>query len=214
MNAIGYVRVSSEQQADSGLGLDAQRFTIQQEADRRGWPLEIVEDAGFTGRNMRRPALNEILTRLDNCQTRDQPCLRERAMKLDRLSRSLQDFASIMARSRKHGWSLVCLDLGVDTSTAQGRMVANIFATLAEWESEMIGERTSNALQAKKRQGVKLGRPRSVCPEAVNLIATRRLHGDSYAAIAELLTRHGIPTAQGGKWHPETVRQIDQREAA
>ena len=210
MNAIGYARVSSEQQADSGLGLDAQRFAIQQEADRRGWPLEIVEDAGFTGRNMRRPALNEILTRLDNCQTETTLIV----AKLDRLSRSLQDFASIMSRSRKHGWSLVCLDLGVDTSTAQGRMVANIFATLAEWESEMIGERTSNALQAKKRQGVKLGRPVTVAPEPVEVIGKLRRGGLSYGAISEWLNHTDLPTAQGGRWWPETVRQIDQREAA
>lgn len=206
--AIGYLRVSTGEQAESGLGLDAQRALISAEAERRGWDLEIVEDAGFTGRNMRRPALNKILTRLDNCQSETTLIV----AKLDRLSRSMQDFASIMARSKRHRWSLVCLDLGVDTSTAQGRMVANIFATFAEFESELIGERTTAALAEKKKQGIRLGRPRSVCDEALSQIGLCRAAGMSYRATAEWLTENHVPTAQGGKWHAETVRQIDQRD--
>lgn len=206
--AIGYLRVSTDEQADSGLGLEAQRAAIQLEADRRGWTIEFVEDAGFTGRNMRRPALNDVLTRLDNCQSQTALIV----AKLDRLSRSMQDFASIMARSKKNGWSLVCLDLGVDTSTAQGRMVANIFATFAEFESELIGERTRAALAEKKKQGVKLGRPRTVTPETTASILKLRNEDDlSYREIAELLDFNGIPTAHGGRWHPETVRKIATR---
>jgi len=209
MLAIGYIRVSTDEQAHSGLGLDAQRATLGAEAAHRGWDIEIVEDAGYTGTNMRRPALNEILQRLDSCESESTLIV----AKLDRLSRSLVDFASLMERSKKHGWSLVCLDLGVDTSTPQGKMVANIFATFAEFESDLIGQRTSDALQSLKRQGVKLGRPRTVCDQAITHIANLRSFGCSYRRIAQYLNEERVPTAQGGKWHPETVRQIASREA-
>jgi DNA invertase Pin-like site-specific DNA recombinase len=206
--ALGYIRVSTDEQADSGLGLDAQRAAITAEAEHRGWDLEIVEDAGFTGRNMRRPALTDALTRLDNCQSETSLIV----AKLDRLSRSLIDFASVMERSKKNGWALVCLDLGVDTSTPQGKMVANIFATFAEFESDLIGQRTKAALDEKRKQGVKLGRPRTVCDEALRLIHIARRNSLSYAAIAADLNQRSVPTAQGGRWWPETVRLIDQRD--
>lgn len=70
--------------------------------------------------------------------------------KLDRLSRSLLDFAGLMERSRKRGWSLVALDLGVDTSTPSGEMMASVLATFAQFERRLIGERTRAALAEKR----------------------------------------------------------------
>lgn len=206
MKAIGYVRCSTDEQADSGLGLEAQRAVLRAEAERRGWELTIFEDAGYTGRDTRRPALTEALDRLDKGDHNALICA-----KLDRLSRSLVDFAHLMDRSKRQGWSLICLDLGVDTSTPQGKMVANIFATFAEFESDLIGQRTAAALAEKRKQGVKLGRPRSVSAEALDTIGRLRRGGMSYRAVAERLNRAGIATAHGGKWWPETVRLIDQR---
>jgi DNA invertase Pin-like site-specific DNA recombinase len=85
--------------------------------------------------------------------------------KLDRLSRSLVDFGSIMERARKKGWSLAALDLGVDTTTPAGEMIANAMATIAQFERHLIGERTKAALAVRKAQGAKLERPRAL-PEA------------------------------------------------
>lgn len=206
MLAIGYVRVSTDEQADSGLGLEAQRAVLRAEAERRGWDLEIVEDAGYTGRNLRRPALAQALERLDRG---DHHALI--SAKLDRLSRSVRDFSHLMAQAQKNGWAIVCLDLGVDTTTPSGEAMANVMATFAQLEGRLIGQRTKDALAQKRKQGVKLGRPRSVCDEALTHIRTLRSFGCSYRRIADYLNEESVPTAQGGKWWPETVRQIDQR---
>lgn len=206
MKAIGYVRCSTDEQADSGLGLEAQRAVLRAEAERRGWELTIFEDAGYTGRDTRRPALTEALDRLDKG---DHHALL--SARLDRLSRSLVDFSHLMERSKRQGWSLICLDIGVDTSTPQGEMVVNIFAAFAQFESQLIGQRTAAALAEKRKQGVKLGRPRSVSTEALDTIGRLRRGGMSYRAVAERLNRAGIATAHGGQWWPETVRLIDQR---
>ena len=81
--------------------------------------------------------------------------------KLDRLSRSLLDFAALMERGRKRGWNLIALDLGVDTSTPSGEMMASVLATFAQqFERRLIGQRTKDALAVKRSQGVVLGRPR------------------------------------------------------
>jgi DNA invertase Pin-like site-specific DNA recombinase len=82
--------------------------------------------------------------------------------KLDRLSRSLVDFGSIMERARKKGWSLAALDLGVDATTPAGKMIANAMATIAQFERHLIGERTKAALAVRKAQGAKLERPRAL----------------------------------------------------
>ena len=115
---VGYVRVSTDEQATSGLGLDAQRVAIADECDRRGWELvEVFEDAGASGKSMAgRPALQEALNAV-----RSHRAGALVVAKLDRLSRSLLDFAALMEDARKEGWALVILDLGVDTTTPSGR---------------------------------------------------------------------------------------------
>ena len=134
--------------------------------------------------------------------------------KLDRLSRSVMDFASIVERSQREGWAIVALDLGVDTSTPSGELVANVMASVAQWERKVIGQRTKDALAVKRSEGVRLGRPVSL-PEAIReRILADRLTGLSYRAIAEALNTEGVPTAQGGRaWYAATVRAVEQRAA-
>ena len=134
--------------------------------------------------------------------------------KLDRLSRSVMDFASIVERSQREGWAIVALDLGVDTSTPSGELVANVMASVAQWERKVIGQRTKDALAVKRSEGVRLGRPVSL-PEAIReRILADRLDGRSYRAIAEALNAEGVPTAQGGReWYAATVRAVEQRAA-
>ena len=134
--------------------------------------------------------------------------------KLDRLSRSVMDFASIVERSQREGWAIVALDLGVDTSTPSGELVANVMASVAQWERKVIGQRTKDALAVKRSEGVRLGRPVSL-PEVIReRILADRLDGRSYRAIAEALNAEGVPTAQGGReWYAATVRAVEQRAA-
>ncbi len=104
---------------------------------------------------------------------------------------------------------LVTLDLGVDTTTPSGEMVANVMATFAQFERRLIGQRTKDALAVKKREGVKLGRPLSVPKAIVNRIVRERKKGLSLRVIAQGLNDDGVPTGHGGvKWYASTVRAV------
>jgi DNA invertase Pin-like site-specific DNA recombinase len=205
--AIGYVRVSTSEQSESGLGLEAQRQAIRAEALRHGWELLVIhEDAGVSGKAlMGRPGLQDAL---DAVEAHGSDAVLVVA-KLDRLSRSMLDFASIMKVSEKQGWGIVALDLGVDTSTPSGEMMANILATFAQFERRLIGQRTKDALSIKKAEGVKLGRPTVTAPGTVARIQALRAEGLSLRAIAGKLNEEGVPTSQGGKqWYASTVRSM------
>jgi DNA invertase Pin-like site-specific DNA recombinase len=205
LRAVGYIRVSTDEQADSGLGLDAQRAVIEGESARRGWDLAHVFTDTASGRSLsRRPGLEDALGMLE---TGGASALI--VSKLDRLSRSTKDFATLMERAQKRGWAPVVLDLGVDTTTPVGELVASVMVSVAQWERRAIGQRTKEALAARKAQGGKLGRPRQL-PKAVRQrIVRMRTRGLSLRAIAEVLNDEGVATAQGGsRWHASTVRKV------
>jgi DNA invertase Pin-like site-specific DNA recombinase len=127
--------------------------------------------------------------------------------KLDRLSRSMLDFTTVMATASKQGWALVALDCAVDTTTPAGEAMANVLATFAQFERRLIGQRTREALAAKRASGVRLGRPVSLPSAVSKRIAAERKAGRSLAAIADMLNEEQVPTAQGGRqWWPSTVR--------
>lgn len=205
-NVVGYVRVSTGDQADSGLGMAAQRSAIEAEAERRGWTvIAWAEDAGASAKSMaNRPGLAAALEAIEAGEAAGLV-----VAKLDRLSRSLVDFASLMARAANDGWNVVALDLGIDLGTPAGRFLASVMASAAEWEREIIGQRTRDALAAKKAAGATLGRPRALPAEVRARIMAARSGGASFAAIARHLEAEGVPTAQGGaRWWPSTVRNI------
>lgn len=132
---IGYLRVSTEEQALSGLGLADQRAVIEREAGRRDWPLPtFLSDEGHSAKNLERPAIAEALGRLRAGQASLLV-----VSKLDRLSRSLLDFATLMDQAHREGWELVVLDLAIDTTTPAGRLMANLMASFAEYERQLIG---------------------------------------------------------------------------
>jgi DNA invertase Pin-like site-specific DNA recombinase len=208
MRVLGYVRVSTEEQSDSGAGLEAQRRAIEAECLRRGWQLlEVVEDAGFSAKDLKRPGIQEALRVL---QEGDAKALV--AAKLDRLSRSMIDFTALMATAQKQGWALVALDCAVDTTTPAGEAMANVLATFAQFERRLISQRTREALAVKRSQGVRLGRPTTMPKKVVNRIRRERAAGKTFAEIADRLNADGVPTAQGGRrWYPATVRYTLRR---
>ena len=204
MKVIGYLRVSTDEQARSGLGLDAQREAIQSEADRRGWEVEWVADDGYSAKDLKRPGIRRALDLLED----GGPDVLVVA-KLDRLSRSLFDFASLMERARREGWALVALDLGVDTTTPSGEMMASVMAAFAQYERRLIGQRTRDALAAKKRQGARLGRPVETPDKVVRRVVREREEGRTLVTIADGLNRSGIPTPRNGKrWYPASVARV------
>lgn len=206
---IGYLRVSTEEQASSGLGLEAQRETIQRYADAQGWDIVWYEDAGLSAKSLDRPQLQAALTRLDaSPKRRDVDGIV--VAKLDRLSRSVVDFAGVLELARARRWALVAIDLGVDTSTPTGELVANVMMSVAQWERRVIGERTSAAMQAAKRAGRHMGRV-STLPEATGarLLALRATH--TLVATADTLNAEGLTTATGALWTENAVCKAHKR---
>ena len=135
MRVLGYVRVSTSEQASSGAGLEAQRRAILAECQRRGWHLvETIEDAGYSARDLRRPGIQEALKALEEGKASALV-----VAKLDRLSRSMIDFTALMGTAQKRHWALVALDCAVDTSTPSGEAMANMLATFAQFERGPAG---------------------------------------------------------------------------
>ena len=204
IKALGYVRVSTTEQHLHGAGLPAQIVRIELEASLRGWQLEIVtEDDGRSGKTLAgREGLIDAMDRLD----RGEADLLVVA-KLDRLVRSVGDYAAILDRAKRHGWQLVLLDVGVDTSTPSGELVSTMLAAVAQHERRLIGVRTREALAQRRAEGVTLGRPVVMADEIRARIHSERAAGRSLRAIAAGLNDEGIPTAQGGNaWYASTVK--------
>jgi DNA invertase Pin-like site-specific DNA recombinase len=204
--AVGYVRVSTEEQASSGAGLQAQRALISAEAERRGWTLlEVFVDAAASGKSLDgRPALASALSAIESGQAGTLV-----VAKLDRLSRSLLDFAGLMKRAQDVGWNLVALDLGIDLSTPAGEFLASVMASAAQWERRIIGQRTKDALAARRAAGARLGRPRGVPSAILERIRHEREAGWTLRDIAAGLDRDQVPTSQGGsRWYASSVSAV------
>ena len=201
-HVIGYVRVSTEEQAESRLGIEAQIETITRECERRGWTMEMRVDAGCSGKHVN-PQLREAL---DLLASRQADALV--VAKLDRLARSVLHAAEIMESAERQKWNLVVLDLAVDLSTPQGRAMAQMLATFAEFERKMIGTRTREALAARKRRGEHVGRKSALPPGVIRRIVMERQAGASYRVIAAALTRDDVLSPTGRRvWQESTVRR-------
>ncbi len=195
--------MSSDEQQGSGAGLEAQRRALAAECKRRGWRLvELVEQAGFSAEQLQRPGIQEALRRLEIGEAKALV-----AVKRGRLSRSLLDLSALIAAAQKQGWALVALDCALETTTPAGEPLATVLAGFAQFERRLISQRTRQALALKRAQGVRLGRPPTMSPYALERIRRERAAGKSLTAIANALNADRIPTAQGGRrWYPATVR--------
>ena len=153
IKAVGYVRVSTEEQAREGLSLDAQEEKIRAYCTAKGWRLvRIYRDEGFSGKDLNRPALQEML--------RDLKANGIQAVvvaKLDRLTRSVRDLGYLID-DLFDGVALASVEESLDTSGAGGRFVLNILGAVAQWERETISERTRNTLRYKRERGEWVGR--------------------------------------------------------
>jgi DNA invertase Pin-like site-specific DNA recombinase len=202
---VGYVRVSTDEQGDSGAGLEAQRQAIEAACRVRGWELAAIHQDVASGKSVNgRPGLDAALAALRRHEVDGLV-----VAKLDRLSRSVIDAATTIEGAQREGWTLVLLDVGVDLSTAHGEAMANMTATFAQLERRLIGERTRAALAVKRAQGVRLGRPRSLPVEVVERIAAERAAGATLQAIADQLNVEGVATGRGGsQWRRCTVAKV------
>ena len=222
MKVIGYVRVSTNEQAENGVSLSAQKHRIREYCKANGWTcVEILEDDGYSGKDLRRPALQRLLAGMG---TKKEPIGALVVAKLDRLTRSVRDLIRLTELLLKQRIALVSIQEAVDTSTATGKMFYTLVTVISEWERGVIGERTKEALAHKRRNGERIGvipygftlaRNRKTLeevPDETKVIAQirhkrERLHL-SFARIATDLNTKGIPAKQGGRWQPATVHSI------
>ena len=214
---ISYLRVSTDKQGDSGLGLEAQRTAVTTYLNGGDWELvgEFVEVE--SGGKSDRPELAKALA----------ACRKHRATlvvaKLDRLSRSV----AFLSKMMEAGVDFVACD-----NPHANKMMVQMLAVFAEHERDMIRARTKAALAAAKANGVTLGNPRlsevrEIAVDALKANATRRAANvlpviqsiqaagvSSLRDIAEALNARGIPTPRGGQWHASSVRNVLARGAA
>jgi DNA invertase Pin-like site-specific DNA recombinase len=202
---ILYTRVSTDEQARSGLSLEAQQTELEAEAHRRGWTdVELITDAGQSAATNDRPGLHDALERLQAGQASMLV-----ATRLDRLARSTLGFAQLMESARKQGWAVVILDLGVDMTTPIGKFVADVMAAAAELERAMIAARTRAALQAKRARGERVGREPEIPEPVRRRILREHQAGEPMTAIARRLNAEQIPTARGAAaWSKNTIRRV------
>jgi DNA invertase Pin-like site-specific DNA recombinase len=164
----------------------------------------IYEDAGASAKSLDgREALSEAL---DTLAQGNAGVLV--VAKLDRLARSVADFAELVRRAERQGWAILACDLGVDMTTPTGGLLANVTASVAEWERRIIGARTREALAARKAAGVRLGRPRQVEAALGVRVRAERASGATLQAIADGLNAEGITTPTGRSWSPALVRRV------
>lgn len=203
---ISYLRVSTDEQAASGLGLAAQQHQLERAFDYEGWELvETISDEGISGKDLERPGLRRAL---ELVAAGDADGLV--VAKVDRLTRSVVDFADLLEWFQLADATFVALDLRLDTSTAMGEFASHLVALIGQWERRTIGERTKNALAAKRAAGEPTGRP-SVVDNAKLVERVHQLRNEdrSLASICATLTTEGWPTVRGGTtWRPSALQSI------
>jgi len=224
MKAIGYVRVSTDGQAQDGVSLAAQEAKIRTWADLNGADsVTTFRDAGLSGKRAdNRPGLQEALNAVGEGDALI-------VYSLSRLARSTKDTITIAEALDRRGADLVSMSEKIDTTTAAGKMVFRMLAVLSEFERDQVGERTRFALAHKRANGEKTGgdvpygyrlEDGRLVPDAGEqkaLTLIRKLHatGASLREIARKLEARGYRTKTGRPhWHPQSVKQIIQRKAA
>ncbi|MBX3233524.1 MAG: recombinase family protein [Labilithrix sp.] len=220
---IGYIRVSTEGQADGGVSLDAQRQKLAAYAVALDVELvRIVEDAGYSAKSLARPGLRAALRDLE--EGRATGLL---VAKLDRLTRSVRDLGALVDEYFSTRFALVSVADAIDTRTAAGRLVMNVLGAVSQWEREATVERTKEALAHLRDEGIALGAPPlgwdriderdgagrlRIAPNLEELSTIERVRalrddGLSLRAIAAVLTAEGRRTKRGGRWRAVTVQR-------
>jgi len=216
--SVGYVRVSTSKQDQSGISLEEQRRRIEAWAVGNKVALEqVYEDSAESGADLDRPWIQAILSRVKVGEIG-----RIAVYKLDRLTRSVKDLYDLISLFEKHDVALCSVMESLDTSSAMGRMMVGMIGIFAQWEREAISERTIMAMDAKRRKGERLGghRPygwkfsgRMLVPDLVEheilrSIIGQRNGGFGYSEISEWLNRQGIKPARGKRWYTSSVRAV------
>lgn len=218
MRLVGYVRVSTEDQAANGVSLDAQRSRITAYCTAHDAELVAIEaDEGISGKvpPHRRPGLARALERVRSADTDGLVVL-----KLDRLSRSTRDVLDLSDECQRRGWYLISVSEHLDTSTAAGRLVVTVLAALSQMEREQIGERTREAMAYLAREGRRRSRHapfgwrviggkklERVREEGKILERMLQMRADGFGA-RRVASHLGVNPRTGRSWNRGTVASI------
>lgn len=224
---VGYVRVSTTKQRDTGVSLEAQERKIKMYAEMYELDLLSIEIDVASGKNIsKRPALKRCLAMLDADQA-DGMLI----MKLDRLTRRVKDVCFLI-EDYFQDKILISVNDQIDTQTPTGILMLNILTTFAQWERQVLSQRTCEAMGFLKANGVPLGRlpygyyytggtgennRKLICEHAPEQLIIRRMVAlreglVTLQAICDFLNDDGVTTQRGGLWKPGSVDKIIKRE--
>jgi DNA invertase Pin-like site-specific DNA recombinase len=203
--AVAVLRVSTREQGDSGLGLEAQDAAVRAYAAREGITLAAVlrDVTSGTVAPADRAGMGEALRMLA-----DGSAGILLAAKIDRLSRAQVDLYGLMDQAHRGGWHIRTADGVLNTASPNGKLMAAVAGLFAELERDLICTRTRDALTALQAQGVRLGAPISTPEPVRQRIRALRLQGLTLSAIADTLNHEHIRTAQGRPWSGPNVRRV------
>lgn len=216
---LGYVRVSTEKQAEGGISLAAQTTKIRAMAEVKGVEVtEILVEAAASARSLDRPEMLRLLAQVDAGAVGTVIIA-----KLDRLTRSVVDLADLLARFERQGVALVSVSESLDTRSSAGRLLLNIMTSVSQWEREAIGERTRDALQEKKAKGERVGtlpfgsqlaadgihlEPAPVEQRLRDHIRAMKATCRTTKEIAATLNAEGSRTRRGTPWRYQYVARV------
>ena len=218
MKAVGYIRVSTEEQAREGISLEAQEDKIKKYVDLHNLELvEVIRDEGKSGKDLNREGIQKIIS-----WCREGKINQLIVYKMDRLTRRTLDLLTLVEEVFKpNGIQFHSITERVDTSTAQGKFFLTITGAMAQMERDLISERTKEALRYKISLGENVGSPplgflaedKKLSGiekelEVVEYIKSLKRKRLSLRQIANRLNEKGIPTKRGGSWYAGTVRYI------
>jgi DNA invertase Pin-like site-specific DNA recombinase len=224
MKTIGYVRVSTERQAERGSSLEAQAEKIRAMALVQGVELtDIIVESGESAKSLQRTGMTRLLALVEAGHVKAVI-----VAKLDRLTRSVKDLCELLERFERKGVALVSVAESLNTGSAAGRLVLNIMAAVSQWEREAVGERTRDVLRHKRSQGLRVGNLAfgfRLAPDGVHTqddlaeqaviaeIRELRRRGATLRGIAKQLNERGRRTRRGTLWRLESVARVIRRSA-
>ncbi len=215
---IGYVRVSTQEQAKNGLSLKNQDWTVKAYAKlKKLGKVEIIADKGESGKSLDREGMKKLVSLCSEGQVRHLI-----VYKMDRLTRRTRDLLELVEDVFvANGVCFHSVTENVDTTGPLGKFFLTLMGALAQMERELIVERIKDALEEKRRRGEPLGSPalgftaedkkRIEDPqelEIVKYVKVLRRKRLSHRDIAKRLNEEGIPTKRGRKWYGSTVSYI------
>jgi site-specific DNA recombinase len=223
MKAAVYVRVSTDEQATEGYSLEAQKDILKDYCIAQDFEIyEIYEDDGYSGTNTKRPAYQKMLQDIDMWDVM-------LVLKIDRIHRNSRNFMNMMDYLEKRRKKFVSSTESLDTTNALGRFVVSMIQSIAQLESEQIGERTYIGMKEKAdtmantpkesrtlgfnppfgyslTNGVLMSVPEEL--DIVTRIFSEYQSGDTMDAIAYRLNREGVLTRKGNPWNVYNMRNI------